>query len=359
MIAAVLVLSGAALSQVELRGGMYVSAPVMSVTFEGVEVGGDEPRTIGWDSVKLVMGEHAEAAKPFYENAEKAWRARTRLARGDIELACPLFDELFHVYKGHSGPTALMVAEGRIRCLTRQGDHASAVEAWIDALRMRRAGDEIAGDPPLLPVLDEDMGLVPTLPPIWLATLDTESVANADTPDTGDPVAKAFASLYRSAARVEIGKPAELQANLPDHPGVKFVWDIVMSRAGDASQRAAARDRLATGLTTDMGTWREAWRRVAIGRSLLMEEKDADRTAGLFQLLHLPARFARSQKYLANLALAEVCLELDRRGDPDGMAAIRAELESQGPNTPALIWLDQKLQQRRPASSGSPQAVDG
>lgn len=365
MIAVLLAISGAAMSQVELRGGMFVSAPVKAVTFEGVDVGGDEPRTIGWDSVKLVMGEKSEEAAAFYETAEKAWRARTRLARGDIELACPLFDELFRAYKGHSGPTALMVAEGRIRCLTRQGDHANAVEAWIEALRLRRAGDEIAGDPPMLPVLDEDLGLVPVLPPIWLANADTETVAKRDVVDEGDPVSRAMSALYRAAARGEAGLPLEMPAKLPEHPGVSFVADIVRSRAGDVTQRTAARDRLIEGLAADMGTWREAWRRAAIGRSLLMEEKDADRTAGVFQLLHLPARFARSQKYLANLALAEVCLELDRRGDPDGMAAIRSELESQGPDTPALVWLNAKLQQRRPvpdvgaAAPSEPPVVGG
>jgi transcriptional regulator of nitric oxide reductase len=90
-----------------------------------------------------------------------------------------------------------------------------------------------------------------------------------------------------------------------------------------------------------------------------MEDRDADRTAGVFQLLHLPARFARSQKYLANLAMAEVCLELDRRGDPEGMAAIKAELESQGPDTPALVWLESRLEQRRPTSPASDGAVGG
>lgn len=359
MIAIVLSLSAAALGQVELRGGMVVSAPVTAVSFEGVDVGGDEPRTIGWDSVKVVMGEHAAEASQFYERAEKAWRARTRLARGDIEMACPLFEELFADFKGHSGPTALMVAEGRIRCLTRQSDHVNAVEAWLEAMRLRRSGDEIAGDPPMLPVLDEDTGLVPVLPPIWMKTHDVEAMAQKDKTEDGDPVSRAMADLYRASARAECGLPPQMPTKLPDNPGIGFVSDIVLARAGDATQRVAARDRLIIGLPADMGTWREAWRRVAIGRSLLMEEKDADRTAGVFQLLHLPARFEKSQKYLSSLALAEVCLELDRRGDPEGLAAIRTELETLGPDTPALVWLDSRLKERRPEPTQSPAPAGG
>jgi len=354
--ALVAVVASGAAAQVELRGGSVVQAPVETVTIEGVAVGGDQPRLIGWDSVKVVHGPMAEEAASFMPLAERAWRARLRLARGDSDMACPLFEELFQTYAGRSGPTALMAAEGRLRCLTRQREHAAAVGPWIEALRLRREGFVVAGDPPLLPVIDEATGLVPGLPPIWLSTPDALELARSPALASEDEAAAALAGLFQRAARFESGLEPGAEPPEVRHPGVELARQVVMARTGNAEQRKAARERLVVGLSADMGTWREAWRRAAIGRSLLREESDADRTAGVFQLLHLPARFARTQPYLTSVALAEVGAELDRRGDQAAALAMRTELMNHDPASPALGWLEQRLSGPRvrpvtPASS--------
>lgn len=330
-------------AQVELRGGMLVSAPVVNVSIQGVEVGGDEPRVIGWDSVKVVLGEHAAAATPFMSIADQAWRARLRLSRGDTELACPLFEDLFRTYQGLNGPTAVMVAEGRVRCMLRQGDQTGAIVPWMEALRLRRAGYMIAGDPPITPVLDEETGLIPALPPIWLGTTDSALLADFKAPKEVDDITRAMGELFAAAARYENGR--EL-GTLPEstHPGVDFVRQIVLARAGNAEQRNAARTKLAQGLETDANTWREAWRRVAIGRSLLREESLDDRTAGVFQLLHLPARFAQTHPYLASIALAESAMEMKRRDDDASAQVLAAELHTLAPDGSADLWLKHRLQ---------------
>ena len=113
---ALLSLAPGAAAQVALRGGDTINDPVVSVTIEGVQIGGASPRLIGWDRVRQVEGEHADAAQAFAELSDVAWRARTRLERGDVTLAQPLFEELFETYDGVDGPTALIVAQGLLQC---------------------------------------------------------------------------------------------------------------------------------------------------------------------------------------------------------------------------------------------------
>ena len=117
---------------------------------------------------------------------------------------------------------------------------------------------------------------------------------------------------------------------------------MVRAMAPDAETRAAARETLRDGLYDDMGTWREAWRRAALGRSLLLEDDEGARLDGLFELVNLPARFSRSQGYLCGVALATMSDEAQRRGDPRAAALLRAELESRHPGHPGLRWLDER-----------------
>ena len=78
--------------QVELRGGEQTPAgDVVAVTDEGVGLGasgaaagGAPALVIGWDWVKVVRGPMSAKAAPFAPSADDAWRARTRLERGDL-----------------------------------------------------------------------------------------------------------------------------------------------------------------------------------------------------------------------------------------------------------------------------------
>ena len=69
-------------SSLELRGG---AAPppgsIVRCTAEGVVLVSSLTGeiTIGWDRVRSVSGEHAEAASEFMDVADKAWRATSRL----------------------------------------------------------------------------------------------------------------------------------------------------------------------------------------------------------------------------------------------------------------------------------------
>jgi len=332
------------LGQVQLRGGVVVDAPVEGITMEGVRVGGDAPRTIGWDRVLILPDEFGEAATPYSLVADAAWRARTRLARGDVRLAEPLFEQLFEQYRGGAGPTSLVVAEGLLRCRLSRGAQAGAVEPWIATLRIRAGGERLAGEPPLPPALDDETGLAPALPPIWLDTPALEALLRRDADvGAGDPVAGAMWAWSRYAAALERGEatdPPETEAD--DHPGVALVRRIALSRSPDAATRAAARAELEAGLDESRDTWAEAWRRAAIGRSLLLEDERDATVRAVVELLHLPARFASAQPWLAGVALAEASRALRDLGDDAGAERLRDELRRLDPSHPALDWLERR-----------------
>lgn len=353
------------MAPVELRGGRLVDAPVERVSLQGVEVGGDEPRIIGWDNVKRVIGDAEADAAPFMDMAERAWRARIRIARGDFGMASSLLEALFTRLRDESGPTPLMVAEGTLACRLFFGDRVGAVEAWLEAVRLRAEGWRIAGDPPLDPIVDPDTLLMPSLAPVWLGREELialvegmggpEPAIDSTEPQRDADIAARLRTLYVASARralgFEVDEARVAHAGQSPHEGVQLVAAMVQAESGDPAIREAARGRLRDAIDTDLGTWREAWRRIALGRSLLMEPDEGRRLDGLFELVHLPARFSRSQGYLCGVALAIMSDEARARGDTPAAERLRRELEERHPNHPALRWLGDQTHASDPSPS--------
>ena len=346
-------------AQVTLRGGERLDDPVVSVSIEGVEVAGAAPRIIGWDHVRNVEGEHASEATQFTEISDKAWRARTRLERGDITLAQPLFEELFAIYRDKNGPTAVLIANGLLRCRLAHQAQTAAVEPWLVAFGLWRQGKTVSADSaPIMNVLDSQTGLAPTLPPIWLDSASVSAYAQSSGVDAPDPVAQTLAQLYRATAAKSVGLDAPALSELSDldDPSVQLVAHMLAAVSDEGSVRATARTWLRSGLDRAEGTWQEAWRRAALGRSLLMEDSIADRRLGMVQLLHVPARFKNEQRYLAGVALALVSHELRQEGDIAGADRLEQELVELDSAHPALNWLrrqpiDQSAATARPKTA--------
>lgn len=324
--AALLMLSGAAFGQVALRGGERISEPASAVSVEGVRVG---PRLIPWDRVRVVEGELAGEAEAWLDIAEKLWRARARLERGDAAMAEPLFEEVFESLRGSPGPTALAAAEGLLRCRLARGARAAAVEPWLEVKRLRREGALVEFRGP--PVIDAEWGLAPALPPVWGQDAGAEALGREAGGRSADFVVAALDDLYRWSALRAAGVDGT-SATAPivgeeegGDPAVALVQAMVEAQHGEGMTRERARERLAAGLSRDLGTWREAWRRAAIGLSLTSSPEPAARRAGLLELLQIPARFSGSQPDLAGLALREAARVLEMDGDTEGAAALRNE----------------------------------
>lgn len=320
---------------IELRGGAQVEAPIESITLEGVRVGGPAPRVLSWDRVKAITGDGASEALEYEEIAGAAWRARTRLARGDAAMAEPLFAWLFNLYRLTDGPTAAFVADGYLRCLLDRGAQAEAVAPWLDAVRLGAVDPAPAGS---------GAGpLQPPLPPIFDDSLATRALGESGLPSRFQPFggeAHALAWWYTEAARFDAGLPGQLATTRPNETGesgesLALVEQIVVSRTGDRDNRQRARTRLRAVIDHERGGWREAWARVAIGRSMLLEDDETTRALGVIELLHVPARFAGEQPALAALALRDAARALRAAGDDAGAAALLRDLPQIDPSRPA------------------------
>ncbi|MBX3363457.1 MAG: hypothetical protein KF866_01720 [Phycisphaeraceae bacterium] len=344
-------------AQVELRGQPGRSAgEVIDVSLDGVRVRDHSGRTVvlGWDRVRAVGGDFALDAEPYAHEADKAWRARTRLLRGDALAAEPLFEDLFLMYEGRTGPTAAMVAEGLLRCRLRRGVQTSAVAPWLALVRAKTDGQPAI--PEAQPVIDAATGLAPMLPPIWLdgpATRAFALVPEPDVPESGRDRAEALRAWYRHAARFESGL-SERPPSLPPSQdvGLMLVSRVVLARTGNASERSSSRQWLNDHASRSMETWQEAWCRAAIGRSLVREAGEDQRRLGVVALLHVPARFEREHPFLAGVCLAEAAHTMRGLGDEASARRLMHDLAQRFPGHPALAW--DKTSDLVPRSTGAP-----
>jgi hypothetical protein len=332
-----------------LRGGEAAPAgQIMAVDAGGVhlgpERGSNETLIVTWDRVKALEG--VDGAEAFSTIAEDAWRARTRLERGDFMGAEPLFERVFATTRDKQGPTAALVAEGLLRCRLRRGAHVAAIEPWLAVLkagsgaRTQVLHEAWASEAGLSPVIDPATLLVPGLPPAWLPWQAVEVYGRGVA--EGGPAGgrgAALAQIYAQAARFEAGLPAALPELATNDPGVALAWQVVQARIGTPEQRDAARIQLLSRLRPgNIPPWQEAWCRAGLGRSMIREESTEQRQLGVIELLNIPARYSRAHPFLAGLALAEASVTLRGLGDRAGAEVLARELFAQYPSHPVLDW---------------------
>jgi hypothetical protein len=322
----------------------------------------DLAKLVGLDRVRSVEGSLAGAWKSVEADAADAWRARVRLERGDFVGAEPLFERLFAVYSGKSGPTATAVCAGLLRCRADRGSQAGAVEAWLSWLdaaygtlgEIGLPADSTIGtntpltwdrsDVGLADVLIEGGPLARPLPPTWLPVASTKAFASGTMPEDGVGMASTLRRLYLAAAMQEAGDPDAVK--LAWKPGedalsnasIRLVYDIVRSRVSSQSERVTARAALRSRLDDARPQWSDAWVRVAIGRSLLMESDAEERRKGVVQLLYLPARGGAEDVYLTGVALAEAAVALEAIGSHDASEKVVREFVARVPGHPASEW---------------------
>lgn len=309
-------------------------------------------KIVSWDRVREVKGTHGTEAARYAAMAEDLWRARTRIERGDFAAAEPLLEKTARGLQNQPlvGPSAAVLEEGLLRCRLHRGAQASAVFAF---LRWRAVADSaqttgtraswMGGTFDAPPVIDTQLSLSPALPPVFLDDAAVQAMATStDWERIGG--ATELANLYRAAARYETGQDPELGAGAGVVGGrssedVRLVADIVLARAGNDEQRAAARTSLISRLSVaEIEPWVEAWCRVGLGRSLIRESSVEDQRRGVLHLLHVPARLSRSSPYLASVALAEAAREIKKMGDAPGAASLKSELVQRYPRRSAASW---------------------
>lgn len=281
MIAGVLLLAGASLAPVVLRGEAEIDPrPVRSIDARGVLLGarGDAPEELfGWERVKLVVGDDAPRAAPFMPIAENAWRARERLLRSDSKLALPQLESLATAVGEDASSAALIAWAGLTRARADADDLPGAARAWEKAVHLLQHGQ----------ALDEALARA--------LRFDAERAVLRDVP-----------VFWEAGA-----------------PGNAWVDTLRRTVHGEAAERTAGRAELFASLKSSQSEWVEAWTRAAIGRSYL-REPDADaRILGILELLHVPARFSRGQPMLSALCIAAAADEAQALGDSSTVQVLR------------------------------------
>ncbi len=279
-------------------------------------------RVIPWDRVRSIettrqfanLDDHLAAA-------ETLWRARSRLERRDVRLAEPLFERLFERYRGRTHETALVVAEGLLRCRLERRAWPQAVIPALEAARLRRAGVETDSYTMLPPVIDVEAALCTELPPIWsadarLQRLDQDLAAYDP---QGDAVVDAVRAWFICSLDPE--RP------LPDASPAEAAPLTMLVRAMRNEPQARVEVRRLEEMLPTLDGWRAAWARFAIGAALSAREDFAVAQRGLVHLAHLPARSSSAPARLVEAALEQMIRVLESRGDDAGAAALRRDLQ--------------------------------
>ncbi len=298
---------------VELRGGI---APVNAdrVAFEpgGLRVtrSGGSTVLIAWDEVRGVSGVTLkESEKAQLQLAEDLWRARSRVQRRDLGMAMPLFEKHFPALRGTTSETALIAAEGLLRCRLASQDWMRAIVPALETARLRRAGISTNRYADNLPVLDDTTFLCPDLPPAWEVSEQTRAIASEieALPDTDADVAR-VAQLYVALLRGEPVPPAAKR----DEGGAALlaaIGAVSASRGSGDDERFSKARASALAASKNLPPWAFAWVQHAIGRARVGESDPAARIDGTLALLRVPA-----------LGAAECCNFALERGSALGVA---------------------------------------
>ena len=329
---------GVAAQHVERRGGEPpLQGEVTEVSDAGVTVRSDLGAThfVPWDRVRRVASRAFESdIERYRETSIMLWRARSRIERNDAALAEPLFERLFETYRGRTHETALVVAEGLLRCRLARGEQTLALIPALETARLRRAGVETVSYNSLPEIMNDAAALCEVLPPLWAESRLLERLYRelGEYRAQDDEVIDAIARLYRESIRrvLEVDDESRLTASaassLPEHNGVDLLRGILAIREQSRTKFLAAPDRLSG--------FAHAWMRFFVGKSLLAESGVVRKQRGMMNMLYVPARFGDSQKLLAGAALQIVSSALESSGQVEEAARLRHELATRYPYHP-------------------------
>ena len=322
---------------------------------------------VAWDRIRALRGDDAAIWAESVARGRAAWRARTRLERGDAALAEPVFERLAeggNVIGGEAyGETSALIDEGLLRCRLRRGAVGLAVEPWLRLVgggampapaRIRPGAQAADGIVTRAATWDAQSVLIPAMFP---------GIAKSDAMDEDsilgpiDSPAGALRRAYVEASRgvlgeeVDVGLVRAIRDAAADGPlagDTRFRIDIVLSLSASPDARAEARGRLVASLGNQVdagpvlrdGAWREAWSGMARGLSLLRESDRTKRLDGALQLVSVRVSAEASQPWLATLAGAYLARALHDDGQAAAGQRIAVDTAAFFPSHPANDWVD-------------------
>ena len=318
---------------IHLRGG---DDSIESTTFDLRDDGihllaagsetGEVSRVIPWDMVREIDGISAPSIRDAWEKyrpvALELWRARSRLQRGDARLAELLFERHFEQLAGGDAASELdlIIAEGLLRVRLARGAVEEALAPALETIRLRRAGISTDRYDELPDVIDEQLWLVPELPPIRtdLRMIDLLPDLLRPWSESEDPHVRALAEGYAGPTDTLLVEDAGTGVLLLAAAREAIAIDPVVRQKGRAQLSSLA-------TMQDAPPWVDAWSRWFTARSLSLES-DADVDDILIELLHIPARHASRCPALASRAIIHATEILDEAGRFPEANMLRREL---------------------------------
>lgn len=328
-------------------GGDPISATSIDVRPEGLFVvrASGASQLIPWDMVQSIEGIQDATTQSAWEKvqpmSEDLWRARTRLQRGDGRLAEPLFERHFDSMRaqGVDSEIALVVAEGLLRSRLASGALEKALPSALETIRLRRAGVTTDRYLSLPGVLDEQLWLVPRLPPIATDRAAFAALPEALRPwmESNDEYVSALASVYASMTNRALC-PVETS-----NSGIAFVRAALDALSSDESMRTKGTRMLHEfALEENAPEFMDAWRCWFNARAMMLEN-NADLDAALIELLHIPAIYMSLDPALSARAVALAADVLEASGRATESQLLRRELfVAQADVRPALLIEDQQ-----------------
>ncbi|MEE2908015.1 MAG: hypothetical protein VX527_09315 [Planctomycetota bacterium] len=236
---------------VELRDGRGELTGTVQASDMGslrLEMTDGKRQQIPWDLVRSIRfedpGNHPGGMKERLQRADDIWRARSRLQRGDVELAEPLFEQLFEPSIEHRDETDLIIAEGLLRCRLSRGELVEALVPALETARLRGLGVQTDRYDDLSVIYDPSTQLCIYLPPAWpQARPLPRLIQQLENWDAGgnEDLAR-IASKYRILVEFPVGTVVGVHsAEVPDvgqdvdssHLGVKLLELALQSRNED------------------------------------------------------------------------------------------------------------------------------
>ncbi len=349
---------------VELRdGGAKTSGTLLGEGADGIELAvesaeGSHTQFLRWDQVFSLTTPVENAARaPRIAAGERVWRGRSRLSRGDLRAAREVFQQSLEHVDRAAPISRMLVNEGLARTATAAPDlWTDSLEAALSAASWRArisVPDAWLGSHD---AFDVRSGLMLAVAPAWLdgaeakrareqlaAAADRERLsgdhplaqlltlaARIAAADAGTPE-KAPARV--SAAPPAVGEdprsadamhePASTAARAASKLGLRLLTGWADAVSADAPARKRGRETLQAIARSESGPVR-MWAIYAVGRSLAMDD-DADKVrSGVGMMLTIPAAYASEAPRLADAALVQSTIALERIHDDDSAAALRA-----------------------------------
>jgi len=281
-----------------------ISGEIVALEDQGVEIRvGEEiiPITIPWYDVRSLGGDQ-QGFGEYKQIADDAWRAHSRLARGDYSGAESIYQMLGDAYLFEPGAQSADVSMGLVRCRLDRGDRVAALRPYLSwfvgsAFFAPRKSED--NDPPRF---DSQYGLLIDLPPIFSQGDRGKMLAPIPESDRNNDRIELLARYFRLALDAGAYQTPQAGESLDElrsmsrkrenrDLGLDLFNEMLTAQIHpDSQERIVARSSLERRARANKGTWIELWARLGLGVSLIGEQDPQANERGVIELIHIIVR---------------------------------------------------------------------